>query len=189
MQEVCYYLSSRLLACDNIPLTVFLLTTLQRPIQWRDAAHAFADAMKGNGTEMLNSAVFGRYSDLQRSAVSCNDNRPFTPPSAEEVIDEALDVFYNVSRLVFGAFTTEPDAGCQYWPVTPPERFEGPWNKTLRNPILVVSNTVSVVSCAYHTSTHMRLGRPSYSHQQWSHGSKASGEFLKVARTGRPRRT
>ncbi|EJF56709.1 hypothetical protein DICSQDRAFT_174660 [Dichomitus squalens LYAD-421 SS1] len=32
-------------------------------------------------------------------------------------------------------------SGCQYWPVTPPERYLGPWNKTLSNPILIISNT------------------------------------------------
>ena len=115
------------------------LRTLQIPMTWPQAAQALAEAMGGNGTAILNTPIFSISSDLQRSAVSCNDNRPFSPPSPEEVIDEALDVFHNVSRLVFATITTEPDAGCQYWPVTPPERFLGPWNHTLRNPILIAN--------------------------------------------------
>ncbi len=96
--------------------------------------------MAGDGSGMILQQAPGR--DLARSAVSCNDNEPFAPPTHEAIIDETLDVFEDVSRLVFATITTEPDAGCQYWPVTPPERFEGPWNHTLRNPMLVISNTV-----------------------------------------------
>ncbi len=125
--------------------SVFLLSSLEVPSSWIGAAKAIADAMKGNTTAIIDS--FGFHSgDLERSAVSCNDNRPFAPPAPEAVIDEALDVFQEVSRLVFSVFTTEPDGGCQYWPVTPPERFEGPWNHTLRNPMLIVSNTVRMAA-------------------------------------------
>ena len=99
--------------------------------------------MEGDGAAVLDGAGWSPSADLQRSAVSCNDQVPFTPAPSEKVLEELLDVFHNVSRLAFSVITTEPDAGCQYWPVTPPERFHGPWNHTLRNPILVVSNTVS----------------------------------------------
>ena len=61
----------------------------------------------------------------------------------EEIIDESLFVLENISRFGFAVTTSEPDNGCEYWPVTPPERFEGPFNNTLNNPILIVSNTVS----------------------------------------------
>ncbi|KAF7790649.1 hypothetical protein EIP86_001605 [Pleurotus ostreatoroseus] len=128
-----------------MPFSVFLLDSLESPRSWIEAAKAISDAMKGNATTIINAFGF-QLRDLERSAVSCNDNRPFTPPAPETVIDEALDVFQEVSRLVFSVFTTEPDGGCQYWPVTPPERFEGPWNHTLRNPILIVSNTVRMAA-------------------------------------------
>ncbi|THG99485.1 hypothetical protein EW026_g2874 [Hermanssonia centrifuga] len=113
---------------------VYLLAALQRPISWQQAASNIARAMAGDGSGMILQQAPGR--DLARSAVSCNDNEPFAPPTHEAIIDETLDVFEDVSRLVFATITTEPDAGCQYWPVTPPERFEGPWNHTLRNPML-----------------------------------------------------
>ena len=117
---------------------------------WGAAAANIAVAMNGDGSAIHDATQADRYSDLERSAVSCNDNRPFAPPSPEEVVDELLYVYQNVSRFVFSTVTTEPDAGCQYWPVTPPERFQGPWNNTLRNPILVLSNTVSVL-CSFST--------------------------------------
>ena len=48
----------------------------------------------------------------------------------------------NVTRFGLAVVTHEPDSGCEFWPVAPPERYLGPWNKTLANPILIVSNTV-----------------------------------------------
>lgn len=101
--------------------------------------------MEGNGAAILDSVTPNPKADLARSAVSCNDQVPFTLAPAEKVVDELLDVFHNVSRFAFSVVTTEPDAGCQYWPVTPPERFQGPWNHTLSNPILILSNTVRAV--------------------------------------------
>lgn len=122
--------------------TVYLLMVLQRPNNWRAASAGLAQAMAGNGTFVMDATelVFG--GDMARQAVSCNDNAPFKVPPAEEVVDAFLDVFHNVSRLGLAVVTTEPDAGCQYWPVTPPERFQGPWNHTLSSPILILSNSV-----------------------------------------------
>ena len=86
--------------------------------------------------------------DLERSAVSCNDQKPFAPPTAETIVDAGLDVLENVSKFFWAVIIAEPDSGCQYWPFTPPERYLGPWNKTLNNPILIISNTVSLISVA-----------------------------------------
>lgn len=126
---------------------MYLFRVLQDPSEWRYAAQRIADAMRGDGTAIGCALLSGRMAigvapSLVRSAVSCNDNAPFAAPSPEIVVDEILDVFDNVSRFAFSVMTTEPDGGCQYWPVTPPERYLGPWNHTLRNPILIVSNTV-----------------------------------------------
>ena len=122
---------------------VYLLETLERPSAWIDNAQGLADAINGNGTTIINKGPYAASRDLERSAVSCNDQHPFTTPSPETVVDALLEVYQNVSRFAFAFFTAEPDAGCQYWSIPPPpEQFHGPWNHTLRNPILVVSNTV-----------------------------------------------
>ncbi|KAI0786684.1 TAP-like protein-domain-containing protein [Abortiporus biennis] len=87
--------------------------------------------------------------DLERLAVSCNDQRIFSPPPAEEVIDALTEVYRNVSNLAFAVVATEADAGCGYWNQAispPPEKFSGPWNHTLRNPLLVVSNMADPVT-------------------------------------------
>ncbi|KAI0372413.1 hypothetical protein BV20DRAFT_991265 [Pilatotrama ljubarskyi] len=121
---------------------LYIMGALVSPMSWPNAAAALAQAMAGNGTAVLNSVNTKDLKDLERSAVSCNDNKPFAPPTPEEVIDEQLYDTEHVSRFSLTVVISEPDAGCQFWPVTPPERFLGPWNHTLRNPMLIISNTL-----------------------------------------------
>lgn len=121
------------------------------PLTWQQASRSLAQAMAGDGGAVLDTAESSPHVDsLERRAVTCNDNAPFAPPPAEVVVDELLDVFHNVSRMAFSVVTTEADGGCQFWPVTPPERFGGPWNHTLRNPVLVISNTVGSFQLPVH---------------------------------------
>ncbi|TFY79662.1 hypothetical protein EWM64_g4351 [Hericium alpestre] len=80
--------------------------------------------MGGNITAMHKILEFAspvREPDLVRSGVSCNDRLRYGKLAAGDVIDEALYVLDNVSPFVMSIFTTEPDSGCEYWPVDPPE--------------------------------------------------------------------
>ncbi|EJT96861.1 hypothetical protein DACRYDRAFT_85260 [Dacryopinax primogenitus] len=123
---------------------------LQQPLLWPTAGSALKEAIDGNGHPLLLLHAAGtRVADLERQAVSCNDApKPplYVPPTNEQLVDEILGVSKEVTRFAFSVLTTEPDAQCHYWPVTPPERFTGPWNHTLRNPTLVLSNTADPVT-------------------------------------------
>ncbi|EKM57161.1 uncharacterized protein PHACADRAFT_254740 [Phanerochaete carnosa HHB-10118-sp] len=127
-------------------MRMFLLGNLVAPLSWPYMSNALALAMGGHGAAVLEAVQPNPRAELTRSAVSCNDQKPLAPLAPETVVDEVLDVFHKVSRLAFTVITTEPDAGCQYWPVTPPERFQGPWNRTLSNPILILSNEADPVT-------------------------------------------
>lgn len=130
---------------------MYVTVALEMPGLWPQVAQQFHEAISGNATSLLNGIQWWNnliYTDLERSAITCNDLKPFAPPSIEEVVDGYLDVYYNVSRSVFGVVTSEPDAGCQYWPVTPPERFEGPWNHTLKTPMLIITSAADPVTPA-----------------------------------------
>ena len=118
------------------------MITLQIVDWWPKTAYALTKALSGDATDLMNLGRLMATRDMERQAISCNDRLPFEPPSAEEVIDESLFVLKNVSRFGMAVMTTEPDSGCEYWPFNPPERFQGPWNHTLSNPILIHSNTV-----------------------------------------------
>lgn len=131
-------------------VTVFFMRTLETPETWGAAAQAFDSAMNGNASAVLDMLVLQEaedQTDLQRSAVTCNDEMPFAPPTPEVLVDAALDSIQNISRFYYSAIVTEPDSGCQYWPFMPPERYVGPWNSTPKNPILIISNTVSELHC------------------------------------------
>ncbi|KAF8509524.1 hypothetical protein BU17DRAFT_56043 [Hysterangium stoloniferum] len=123
-----------------------LFIALQLPTTWKSTATAFHEAMQDNGSLLLTLAQRPPGWDLQRSAISCNDRPRFSPPSAEEVVDALLDVLKTVSRFGATVVHSEPDAGCHYWPVTPLEIFNGPWNHTLSNKILIHSNALDPVT-------------------------------------------
>ena len=131
---------------------LFILSGLEFPQTWPTIAAGLAAAMGGDGSAMLDTVNTKDLVDLERSAVSCNDQKPFAAPSAETVVDAGLSALEKVSRFFFSVIVSEPDSGCQFWPVTPPERYLGPWNKTLNNPILIISNTVSL---AYLTAIYL----------------------------------
>lgn len=131
-----------------------IVVFLERPATWEIGSQLLAKAMAGDGTALLNMLLpiydgnTAPDSDLARLAVSCLDApRPKTRaefPSPERMADIALETIKNVSSH-FGSSMSwgEPDGGCEFWPVEGPERFTGPWNHTLNNKILIVSNTVS----------------------------------------------
>ena len=118
---------------------MFWVDVLVSPDKWPDAARTVDAAMNGDPSAMLDGANKKDLVDLERSAVTCNDVRPFAPVPPAAFVDEALGDLERVSRF---RLATVPDDGCEFWPVTPPERFQGPFNASLRNPVLIVSNTV-----------------------------------------------
>lgn len=133
----------------------FFFVILEMPRRWPHAAQVMADAIDGLDASPLLPDLWDFYQDLERSAVSCNDQPSkemyFNPPTNEEIVEEMLDVAQLVTKFAWGVITTEQDSGCQYWYPNvgePPERFTGPWNPTLLNPMLIVSNTVRILQTA-----------------------------------------
>ncbi|KAK4698292.1 hypothetical protein P7C70_g7988, partial [Phenoliferia sp. Uapishka_3] len=149
---------------DNFPSLIGRANELsigeKPPGSWPHFAQVFADALAGNATSLYNELVKPLHLnfpshiqvDLSRAAVSCIDSPPYKSPkdwpTAEIMVEETLHVLETASRH-FGASINliEPDGGCQYWPATsPPERFIGPWNATLKTPMLIVSNTADPIT-------------------------------------------
>ena len=133
---------------------------MEAPATWVLLADQLAEAMAGNGTRMLNRLLpsYGMLapdlsfsSDLARLAVTCLDSPPPAHvselPTPELLADIGLETIRTVSKhFGMSISISEPDGGCQFWPVRGPERFEGPWNHTLSNPILIISNTVRPIT-------------------------------------------
>ncbi|KAJ3191823.1 hypothetical protein HK101_007389 [Irineochytrium annulatum] len=72
--------------------------------------------------------------------VSCNDAIPLTDMSWEDVERCSKSSEYG------GRFMCTLPITCRYWPVRPVERYAGPWNKTLKNKVLVIGNTMDPVT-------------------------------------------
>jgi hypothetical protein len=121
---------------------------LERPLRWPEAASMFSQALSGNGTllfDMLNNPIVPL--GPSRLAVTCLDSPPPRSkdeyPSAEELADELIKTMEETSvHFGMSVGVGEPDGGCQFWPVQGPERFTGPWNSTLKTPMLILSNIV-----------------------------------------------
>ncbi|ORX36311.1 hypothetical protein BD324DRAFT_651551 [Kockovaella imperatae] len=85
--------------------------------------------------------------DLARLAVSCADQPAYPTsgrkPTARELVNNLYDGPIKASKY-FGATVhlMEQHGGCQFWPRSPEpvDRFTGPWNATLRQRMLLVSN-------------------------------------------------
>lgn len=158
--------------------TEFLLVGLYSPKAWPRLAQAFAEAMEGDASAILNAndAVVDR--SVSRTAVTCNDQTHFKAPSLEAVVDERMYVHQNVSRFAFAAVNVEnDDFGCQYWDVAPPpEKFQGPWNHTFRNPVLIASNTVStqILNSRNRTLDVFVVARPRHSDHKRSGAGRAA---------------
>lgn len=116
---------------------------LKRPDLWEGETYRLAQAINGDATSIINGLDFSSwYYELEGSIMHCNDVAPIVYPSAEGLVDEHLDMFYDVSKFVFAAMTSELDSACQYWDLSSVDRFSGPWNHSLSNPILITANMV-----------------------------------------------
>ncbi|KAH7100472.1 Alpha/Beta hydrolase protein [Auriculariales sp. MPI-PUGE-AT-0066] len=122
----------------------------------------FADALEGNythfGQQMLRKISFPSApisGDVSRNLISCMDTVPYDPdhpetwPPVQELVDSSLDVLRDVSpRFGMSTWLYEKDGMCQYLRSVQriPERFTGPWNATLRTPMLITSNDLDPIT-------------------------------------------
>ncbi|KAI0636319.1 TAP-like protein-domain-containing protein [Trametes polyzona] len=73
-------------------------------------------------------------------AIFCGDSVDLTSTNMTDVFENIIASSQNVSHMFASAW---PFAAyyCSNWPVRAVERYQGPFNKTLANPILVIGNT------------------------------------------------
>lgn len=136
-----------------------LYRSTNSPAAWPKISNAFADAMAGNITSLyvmflepfdLDQGLHDQ-KDLSRAAVSCADSLPFKKdefPTAEFMTNQTLRALDVSPHFGASVSLAEPDGGCQFWPASgkAPERFTGPWNATLKTPMLIISNTADPIT-------------------------------------------
>lgn len=120
------------------------------PMRWPHIARAYAQALSGDPTLLYDFLATppelppmpDPNGDLARSAVSCADSYVSKRgASAEELGRGTLEVLKVTPRFALSPVTFEPDGACEFWPTKghEPERFTGPFNHTLANPMLILS--------------------------------------------------
>ena|ERR1700761_8107396 len=135
-------------------LTAVLFVTMYSPIAtWPDLGRWLDDAIEGNGTTLLSLVEANVQLDRSVSAMTayafqavvCSDTEPFpsdpTDPMKEILAGIEEDA---LTAEIAPHFVTALKTTCQHWRAKPAERFTGPFNSTLANPILVIGNTADV---------------------------------------------
>ncbi|KAL8292205.1 hypothetical protein RQP46_001671 [Phenoliferia psychrophenolica] len=128
----------------------FLYASLEQPGNWPDVATAFALALAGEPKTLYEQVIlpFNTTNDLgdtSRQAVSCADTLlPSPKQTTSEFLAREVQKALKVSPHFGGSVQSlEPDGGCQFWGNGQKAQgtFTGPFNASLENPILLVSNT------------------------------------------------
>ncbi|KAJ8489504.1 hypothetical protein ONZ51_g2891 [Trametes cubensis] len=124
---------------------------LYKPGQWYVLANetlpGLLDSIFGsdNGTldqpRALSRRTFSAQHSYTEPAVVCADSVDADPNlSINDIFDEIVNVTREVSPS-FGAFWPIPWHRCSYWPARAVERYQGPFNQTLANRVLVIGNS------------------------------------------------
>ncbi|CAE6467002.1 unnamed protein product [Rhizoctonia solani] len=132
-----------------------LYDAMEAPYRWPTFARDLEDAIGGNPAPLLNKILPDPsrdrfdHANLARYAVTCIDSLPFnksdpsTFPTPEHLARRIVARVNSTSKYFGGSpGLTDIDGGCQFWPVDGVERYAGPWNRTLANPVMVISSSV-----------------------------------------------
>ncbi|CDO72499.1 hypothetical protein BN946_scf184980.g40 [Trametes cinnabarina] len=90
---------------------------------------------------LAKRATFSAANSYTEPAVVCADSVDAdTSLSMKDIFDEIVNVTRTVSPSLVGAFWPIPWHRCLYWPVRAVERYQGPFDRTLANRVLVIGN-------------------------------------------------
>ncbi|CAE6451043.1 unnamed protein product [Rhizoctonia solani] len=81
-----------------------------------------------------------------RQGITCADAQDAGNTTTKDVFDFVVKTTRQVSHMFGPIGATLPETYCHRWPVRAVERYTGPWNKTLSNPILVIGNKADPIT-------------------------------------------
>ena len=158
-------------------LLLYLFASLTSPAAWPQLGQALDQAANGDGSTIATQAraalAATRSADGDSStAITCIDSPARRGPNAwRRVIARLTRVSY-----VGGPFVGWSSwAPCASWHARDTDRYRGPWNKTTRNPILVIGTTFDPAT-PYFNAVHVAklLGRAVLlTHEGYGHTSEA----------------
>ncbi|KAI9348152.1 TAP-like protein-domain-containing protein [Obelidium mucronatum] len=138
-----------------------LLDAMYTPYKWPTLAQAFADAISGDPTLLFNlglsdlstcpAALFAE--DMGFNAVICADSKGNDADLNiwKAAAKKADKVSFAGQSMIWSYLV------CKYWPTQAAEQFSGPWNKKLKNKLLIIGNTLDPVTPLRHAKAVERI--------------------------------
>lgn len=83
--------------------------------------------------------------DYAFQAITCADAQDPGNATTKDVFSEIIFASLN-SSMMFGPLFGDGGFWCHLWPARAPERYAGPWNATLKNPIIVIGNKADPIT-------------------------------------------
>lgn len=87
----------------------------------------------------------GSLYDYALQAITCADAVDAGNTTTADVFGEILEASLN-SSMMFGPLFGRGGFWCHVWPARGVERYSGPWNHTLKNPIIVIGNKADPIT-------------------------------------------
>ncbi|KAG8722899.1 hypothetical protein FRC09_005503 [Ceratobasidium sp. 395] len=94
--------------------------------------HRRADS---NDTDQSNPDL-----DFSPQAIACSDSSNSSNGTSQQVFDFEVNATDERTKLLGSVTWLMPDTFCHRWPARAVERYAGPFNRTLANPIIVIGN-------------------------------------------------
>ncbi|RPD63511.1 alpha/beta-hydrolase [Lentinus tigrinus ALCF2SS1-6] len=156
----------------SVPITsgdirIELFSEMYTPADWSDAVNEVYPQIVQivNGEAPANGTLRKRSKELIRrnplvgkrdsqpndsppysgAAIYCGDSVDLRGTTMEQVLKGIISTAQNVTHL-FGSSWPVVFYQCSFWPVRSVERYQGPFNKTLANKILVASNILDPIT-------------------------------------------
>lgn len=86
-----------------------------------------------------------RLYDYAITAITCADAEDSGNTTTKDVFNEIIFAALN-SSMMFGPMWGDAGFYCHHWPARAVERYAGPWNATLKNPIIVIGNEADPIT-------------------------------------------
>lgn len=116
---------------------------------WKNLAHYLSAAILGDGAPFLDRTqldllpfVARDDSDLAGHTVECLDAPPAEFATRQDAVNELVDAIVDRTERVNELFGPVHLFGCWSVRARPVEWYNGPWNATPANDILIIGNTV-----------------------------------------------
>ena len=127
-------------------LKVTSLGSLVKRAENQTALYTTSAILCGDGKDLGNVTMTDIFNGIISASRNVSQMCTFAPPTFQ------LEARLTPALILVASQWPSPAYICSLWPERAVERYEGPFNKTLANPILVIGNTVRAHSPNYYIS-------------------------------------